>query len=211
MYDTIEEARQKLEQSIVLFDGLPVYIQGIGGGRNKVSLVFSRLPFTKSSGKMEDVPISNPSWDFKTMGQKLGYVNVLEDGRNSVVFTSRMPSRHSRQGLDQRTVVVKPLPDAVTRIEWGNLFQHEGLVNTIRGKYHTIDEAYNELTKHPNKNIAIAISRKLALKYDKVVPPTLIYRNEPIGYTEDGVRFKLAKHKAFMAEELVDMEGLKIA
>lgn len=213
MYETAEEARQKLEHSVVLFDNQPVYIQGTAGKRGALQLIYKGLPWSDSEqGQL--AAIDDPRWDFRSGGSKLGYTDMLNtrEGHLESVFISRMPVRHSRQGLDDRTVYIS-IPDTPTndRYDFQSLIRSEhGLRKVICNQYDSVQDVFKKITSDNRRYKSLPFSRKLALLYDRVSPPVLLYRNEKVGYTEDGVTFKLANHKKFLTEELVDMTGLKI-
>lgn len=214
MYDTAEEAKQKVENSIVLFNGNPVFIVGVGGKKGSVFLKFKTLPL----GGAEDpqsVDISDPRWDFKSCGMKLGYtlVHNPNNGYWESVYVSRTPIRTSRQGLDDKTVCISYVdPSPTFHYNVANLAGKESkFKDTIRNVYPSSKEVFDRVTTQGSMYRSVPINRKLVLMYDRVSPPYLLYRNEKIGYTEDGLRFKLAKHKDFLREELTDMMGLKVA
>lgn len=215
MYDTREEAQQKLSGSTVLFDGLPVHVLDARGSKNKVQLDFHRLPLpsTGVSGPQDSVNINDPRWDFRTLGTKIGYVDVEKspfDGKQEAVFVTRIPTRNSRQGLDHRTTRVWQFPLQEHSWNWEQLICFEGLVRSIQNKYVTTQQAVQHLYKYPDTVKSVAVGRKLLMTFDKINPPNLVYRHEKIGYSEDGVTFKLAPHKVHLKEELVDMQYLKI-
>lgn len=215
MYDTVEEATQKLVNSVVLYKDLPVMIIKAGGSKNKVSLAYTPLPVIGADRSLDKALIEDPGWDFKDLGSRLGYVSVQspQTGVYETVFTARIPTRHSRQGLDERTVSIKfpNLDPPEWDYRWSTLVERGGLVTTLKGLYNTSKEAFDLITKNPKTVRSQPISRKLLLYYDRINPPNLVYRNEKIGYTEDGETFKLAIHKQYLKEELTDMVGLKIA
>lgn len=220
MYQTQEEARQKLGSSVVLYDGAPVYVLTTRDGDNRdnyllgvASLPLKKRPRELASSDLTYIPVKDAKWDFKGGGYRLGYSSFENPQTKEIetVFSSRVPSRHPRQGLDSQTVFVRLYGDAQFPVSFDNLVYSEGLVSTIQGKFLGTDKAFEHLTKEPEKYHSVPISRKLLLSYDKVTPPTLVYRQEKIGYTEDGKTFKLAAHKAFLKEELQDIQGLKIA
>lgn len=214
MYDTSAEAEQKLGQSVVLFDGCPVYISGVAGSKADLRLYYTKLPLgAEWTGKSNQFElISDPRWDFKSVGARLGYTAVRSPMKvEEIIWCSRIPIRHSRQGLDQKTIYIKRSQDSDYPYDWGCLIHAQGLVQTMRGQYAPVSEAFKMLLEKPGQFRAIPISRKMALEYDRVSPPYLLYRGEKVGYTEDGSSFKIAKHKNYLTEELVDMENLKIA
>lgn len=225
MYETIEEAKLKLESSLVLFDGQPVYVSGVVAMGKDFGLQYTSLPFKKKKHPWnlppgvanpetvyETVSIKDPRWDFKSGNSRLGYVSLKNpnDGSIEAAFTSRMPSRHPRQGLDNRTVNVKLFSDSPWPIDFNTLLESEGLSDTFSGRYASATAAFDLVTKTPDVYHSVPISRKLLLHWDRVSPPVLVYRNEKVGYTEDGEKYRLAEHKQFLSEELQDIEGLKL-
>lgn len=215
MYDTVEEARQKLENSTVLFEGQPVHVLQVSGKKNQVTLGYYPLPFSRGDceGPKDFVSISDKRWDFKSLGTKLGYINVEKSPwhkGHEAVFASRVPTRNSRQGLDTRTVrITQFYPE--NNWEWTHILGVEGLNRTVNNIFPTAPEAVTMLYESPDHFRSVAIGRKLMMIFDKINPPNLVYRNEKVGYTENGKEFKLAPHKSFLAEELTDMFNLRIA
>lgn len=214
MYDTPEEARQKLESSVVLFNGNPVFIVGTGGKKGLVILKYRGIPLDNNTDVLQE-NINNPLWDFKSCGTKLGYTLVYNPHQRfwESVYVSRVPTRSSRQGLDDKTVSIinaDPMPTFNYTIQ--NLITKDSkFKDTIKGNFLETKEVYHRVVDQPTVYKSVPMNRKLILMYDRVSPPYLLYRNEKIGYTEDGVRFRLAKHKEFLKEELVDMMGLKVS
>lgn len=219
MYETLAEADQKLTNSCILYEGNPVKVIGTAGenGRDQVKLSFVPLPIPRSrpisSTDLVTRKIIDPGFDFRSLGSKLGYVNIPKSPFNScreAVFVVRVPTRSSRQGLDRRTTQVLQMGTHTCQYEWDTLAGEQGLVDCIHNRYPTVKEAIKLLTDDPINCKAVAINKKLMMIFDRVNPPNLVYRNEKIGYTEDGERFKLAPHKRFLSEELTDMLYFKI-
>jgi hypothetical protein len=76
MYETTEEAKQKLEGSVVLYDNVPVFISSITGSKKKVTLYYKKIPLNDSD-EPQPRDISDPLWDFRSAGTRLGYTQVL--------------------------------------------------------------------------------------------------------------------------------------
>lgn len=209
MYDTVDEARQKLCESTVLLNGDPVYISDMSGKVNHVILKYYKLPLNFASP--EELSINDPGWDFRTGGTKLGYSQIKHpfEDYHYTVFLSRTPIRTSRQGLDNKTVMIYQPEQTEYTFGFSDFLKSGGLKETIRNEFLSVKQAFNLVTENFNYKGA-PFHRRLALFYDQVSPPYLVYRNVKIGYTEDGKSFKLAKHKRYLQEELVDMVGLKI-
>lgn len=213
MYDTAEEARQKLEGTVVLYDNVPVYIVTATGNKNKVNLHYQLLPLESGAEKLTR-SITDPLWDFRTGGTKLGYTEAKNPSTGQIesVFLSRVPIRHSRQGLDSKTIQIQQFDrDRLYNISWSDIIQRgDGLNKTVKNIFSTPLIAFKNVTNNFKEYQSVPIHRKLSLMYDTISPPYLIYRNEKVGYTEDGTLFKLAKHKQYLSEELQDMVGLKL-
>lgn len=215
MYDTAEEAKQKLVDSVVLYDGRPVYVSAAGGKKGSVNLHFKPLPLNPREDIHSDNTIrtiSETGWDFRSLGTRLGFTEVANPYCKKLdsVYLSRVPIRHSRQGLDNKTTQLLCY-DRDYEFSWNNIiYDSDGLAKTVANSFRSPKEAFN-LLSNTTAYKSIPIHRKLALIYDHVSPPCLLYRMDKIGYTEDGLTFRLAKHKEYLREELVDMMGLKIA
>jgi hypothetical protein len=215
MYDTVEEALQKIGNTVILYQDVPVYVSTATGKKGKVKLHITKLPAVSGA---EDYSIDDPGFDFKGIASRLGYTEV----RNPVtdifetVYLSRIPIRGQqgniviRQGLDDRTVKVDPVTDF--GFKWNDLILRDsGFVNSVQDIFKTTKKAFDLITNSDPEYTSVPFHKKLALYYDTISPPYLLYRNQKIGYTEDGLVFKLARHKQYLREELTDIVGLKVA
>ncbi len=211
MYDTAEEAKQKLGDSVVLFDGRPVYIYSSDISGDRVRLIFVDLPLPKKSEYRFEF-IDHPSWDFRSLGSKLGYVNYFDKNSEKwdIVYLSRVPVRTSRQGLDSKTVSCRLPIWTENGIDWSHLLYTEPFIDMFNNKRLSPTAAFQKLMSDPDEYNSISFSKKFALYYDQVNPPNLIYRNKKIGYTEDGLSVKLSRNALYLAEEIRDMEGMVI-
>jgi len=210
MYDTKEEAHQKLVNSVVIYDNYPVYVDAAGGNKNHVWLQFRRLPLI-GDGPSDKRDINDPRWDFRNLGNKLGYV-IMESPSTKIresVYISRLPIRVSRQGLDRKTIEIAG--STVYPFAWEHIIVQEGIVQTMQNLFLSSKDAFDSLVSSKGAVRSMPIGRKLALTYDFVTPPVLLYRGDRVAYTENGFRFKLAPHKQYLKEALEDVGGLAIA
>jgi hypothetical protein len=215
MYDTVEEALQKIGNTVILYQDVPVFVSSASGKKNHVKLHITKLPAVGDSNLKD---INDPEFDFKGIASRLGYTEI----RNPVtdvyetVFLSRIPIRGQqgniviRQGLDDKTVEIEPIDEY--RFKWGEILTREsGFTNSIQDTFKTTQEAFKLITAIDPEYTSVPFHKKFALWYDTISPPYLLYRNQKIGYTEDGLVFKLARHKQHLREELTDIVGLKVA
>ena len=90
MYNDIDYARQKLVNTVVLFDGKAALIQEISSNRKGMVAVASLR-----NGEQVEAPLDQ----FTIRGFKLGYIN----GERECYYTLRLPLRSDwRQGLRER-------------------------------------------------------------------------------------------------------------
>lgn len=90
MFLSVEDARQRIEHSIVLFGGCPVYIESIRGDNVNTA----KVSFYEQGLANKTALLPNKKWQFKA--PPLGYVNH----NNSAVYLLRQPVRRWKQGLD---------------------------------------------------------------------------------------------------------------
>lgn len=212
MYDTREEARQKLEGTIVIYEGKPVIvIEAANDSNGGVRLAFSRLP---SKREIEWANIEDKKWDFRNMGAHLGYMDYFMDKVGEPVYSVRVPRRQSKQGLcdsNVRTSIFLNDKMAGYAPEFARMYVQEDFVRMMSLGKRDPEKVFRDLIKAPSNTYGQSINKKLALYWDRVNPPNLLYRGKRIGYTEDGSNYKLAPMFTHLTEELVDMENLKIA
>ena len=218
MYDTVEEAVQKVHNSVVLYNNIPVYITTVtGNNKSGPILHYVPLPLNLNSPTVtsHEASIKDPSWDFRTIATRLGYSRLFIPGLDvwDTVFLSRMPSRHSRQGLDSKTVDIHLVSKGLKhKIGWQEILSENCLLpSAFRGEYVSLDKACSDLLNNEETIKSIPINRRMCIIYDRINPPNILYRGDKIGYTEDGEAIKLAKHKKYLEEELTDVYGFKVA
>ena len=103
-YDNVEEANLRLANSVVMYDGVPVYVinceQSREYGDNLIRVFFHALPLSrKEINKAYRRVISSPKFDFKPFS--LGLLNV----NGQLVYLSRGAVRRYQQGLTDNNLV----------------------------------------------------------------------------------------------------------
>lgn len=203
-----DETVKKFSGTTVLYDGKLAQICDVTGDGDTIQLEYVLLPYRGQPSKKAYILDSN--WDFTSLASRIGYVNVEWGGVMNAVYCSRLPKRQTRQGLDTETVqVVNPLKD-VSEFNWNAVKDSPHLNITINNLYPSLKSCVQTLIQDPVKNRSLSVSRRMAVVWDRINPPNLLYRRDRIGYTEDGETVKLAAHKHFLYEELTDMMGLKV-
>jgi hypothetical protein len=208
MYETKEEFNQKLAGCIVLLNNTPVHIlEAAGGTKAKITLTCQNL-----RAKTTDVvSASDPGWDFRSLGSRLGYTNVDfgEGSYRQAMYVTRMAIRQASrtQGLSQHNVKYDGLKADPNRNlqwykpSWGQLYSQEYFLDTLERKYPSI----NDLRKVFEKDKTVtskAFDPKFAISKPLIGPFYLEYRGKDIGYSDDMFRWKIGDCYDYLRETL---------
>ena len=217
MFDTVQDAQQKLNGTIILYNNKPVRIVAVGGDRD---IIVSCKPSERGRwGTVFDVSLSEPGFDWKSLGTRLGYMNFdafLPDYAEAV-FLVRTPVRLSVQGLSERTVEYDRLhlPKEIVieqNIGFWNLAVSKGFSMMLAGEYPTLEEAMNLLRKSARDETdikSVAISKESAIYWDRIGQPYILYKRQKVG-TTDGTCIKIAEKVKWLSETF-ESGGFKLA
>lgn len=171
-YENLEEASFRLNQSIVMYDGQPVYIHSLENNTDGIVRVrIQELPLDEAkinntTRKMINSPKFNRFRPFE-----LGNMNLLASGVIYPYRLERVPVRTRTQGTTQTNTRLNPLFPELRNPNFGfnSLLYNEGFVEMCRGVYPTWDE-YIE-TGIPScalsRDIAIRLSEDTGLRFLK--------------------------------------------
>lgn len=215
MYDTSEEANQKLRHSVVLLKSDPVYIQISDGANKNVSLTFNNL----KDGSTDKRCIWDKDWNFRDLGSYLGYANFdLGTGRHKEAsYLSRMPVRQcsSTQGVCQRNLHIPPLKGSARlalgphNLVWQGVYNTKPFVDMFSGKYPSFEDVKKEFEKN-SWLISKAFTKEFAVRRADVGPFFLQYKGKDVGHSDDLYKWKVAKQFKYL-EETMDHIKLKVA
>lgn len=166
-YETAEETKFRLENTVVLYDGKPVYITRVGavGAEDKKEIArvfFWELPLPKgrAPGQGETRKyLSSRNFDLAPF--KMGYINH----NGEAIFVARLPVRQQRQGLCPNTCTFSNVLGHPSKVmDFATMINSQGFVDMIEGKYPTFKDAGELLGD--KKTSSIAISRSFAFVID---------------------------------------------
>jgi hypothetical protein len=216
VYDTHEEATQKLGSTIVLFQGKPTYVIGGTGSKAKVSL---KHYLVREDKEMSN-PITDTNWEFRNLGSRLGYMNTRysmgkdnKEHYKEALFVSRVAVRasHATQGLSSRNLKYGQLKGSSTigvppqYIEWDTLRSLPSFCDTLEG----IFPAFSDITKQFSTDAlasSLAFHKNFAIRKHDIGPFYLEYKGKDVGYTEDFNRWKFAEQYKYLQETLDDLK-----
>ncbi len=211
MYDTREEANQKLANTVVMYKNSPVYVRETGGqngsGGSKLTLLFKHL----RTGSLDEACILDRSWEFRDLGSRLGYMNVDlgNGGHKEASYVTRMGVRasHATQGLSQKNLNFKPLKGSnrlslsPLNLTFPTIYCLPFFSDMLEMKYPDLKDISTQFSKNTSL-ISKAFSRQFAVRRDDVGPFYLQYRGKDVGYTDDFYRWKISPQYSFLSEQL---------
>jgi hypothetical protein len=200
-YESVEDASMRLRNTIVLYEGKPVFITGItaGTGDDILRVRFKELPLDPNKnfgGPFEDAEdggkrkfISSKHFDISPF--RLGYVNHPKYG---AFYVQRLPHRIQKQGFSSESYAAKTNAGLV--ISWAVFTQSKETVAMINNDYPSFDRAKALLGKIPS----VAFCRDYSLMKDEVLPELmfLYHKGQKVGFVNEtgvtlGEKFKCLK------------------
>lgn len=219
-YETLEEAEMRLNSTVVLYDGEPVYVSRIasaapGDPKPDIFRVYAQpLPMDKLEGPNPREQfrkfISSKKFDLSTF--KMGFMN--KDGK--IYYCSRKPRRQYKQGISNNTLCceevtagpVNPYMDPRPNLQLSKLIYERCFVDMIKGVYPTFQDAVKLLENDDTS--AVAFSREYALVKDTDLDGLfyLYHKQDKVGFILND-QINLAKKMKCLKEALVEL-GLKV-
>lgn len=213
MYDTVEEARQKLKQTIIMKGEEPVWVLDAGGQTGAVQLVYREF----GQENTKSISIENKSLDMKDVGTRLGYINIPNHkGFGLSVYSRRMPVRiaHSTQGLSDKNVRInytRYIKDiGLTEYPYKLAYlEGKGLKETLQKKYPSLDATRYRLSRETNL-YDIAFDPCLCICKEGNSLFKLRYKGIEIGWTDDLHTFRIEPKFRYLDELFIEDHNMKV-
>jgi hypothetical protein len=188
IYDNINDARRKLEGTIVYYDGFPYNVRNVFPNRDDPACFMLRLT-ANIIDSVIDVKLVDPRLNFREYN--LGF----EQNQNGLIWWFRSPYRQYRQGLrrDQIGCLMPQInhPEA-SYIE----FQYSrSLCNMLTNTYPTLQSVLKTIRDNPV--VPMAFHQDFAVRWDRLHKGTVVvWRNVDVGVLNGSDRFDpLPEHK----------------
>lgn len=197
MYDGPEQTKMRLAETVVAYDGKPVYVTGVTAG-NKLNLV--KLP------KMNDnfvCGLNDPKLNFLDL--RLGYVNT----NNYAAYMRRTAGRQQRQGLHKGVVIIgdRDLQNKVV-LNWEELIHTPEFFDAFQGIYPNFADVVQRMLENP-KIRSMAFHRRFALHRDEELGfYELRYRGRRVAWGDPN-QFNLPSEYSYMTE-MIQAEGINL-
>lgn len=206
MFDTVNEAVQKIQGTVVMKGSNPVQIIEIGGRDNRVTALYRPL----DAQDMIQKPLSDKDWDVASLGKRLGYINLTQNGIQTSAYSRRAHVRrsHQTQGLHNTNVFV----DTVRGNERLGLVPHQynfsTLLNrylrpTMKGEFPSLSALKYRMAKD-NSIAEMAFDPYFSVFRDKGDLFKLNYKGHEIGWSEDLDTFRISKEWRYLDGRFAD-------
>lgn len=215
MYDTKEEANQKLGQTVVLFQNQPAYIIEAVGKGTKLALRYQLMRKKEERSNF----IQESGWEFRNLGQRLGYMNYAhgDSSYKEALYTTRVAVRqaHNTQGLSHRNVRFPHLKGSARlgleryQLNWQSVYPTEGFMDALEDKYPTFTDIKSQFSSD-NYLTSKAFNKHFAIRRHDVGPYYLEYKGKDIGYTQDFDKWKIAEDYKYLAESLEHLTSIGV-
>lgn len=167
-YETAEEVRFRLENTIVLYDGAPVLISRVNvpeevDYKEIARVFFYELPYGRGVGNGKEVRKYLSSRKFDLAPFKMGYFNH----GGEAFCASRIPVRQNRQGLSNGTCAITTIRGKRSEnFGFNNMLASQGFVDMVAGKFPTFAEAGEMLGNKDNSSVAVSRSFAFLIDHD---------------------------------------------
>lgn len=138
-FDVPGTANQRLNRTVILYDKKPFLALATDADPGQPETF--KLHKANSNRHTHCVPYTDPL--FSLQFPKLGYSNIMKDGRTSCWFLSRSPVRRTRHGLCEETLKIGLGPEMDAERPRSQFFIYtKPLEDTINGVYPTQEAAF---------------------------------------------------------------------
>jgi hypothetical protein len=180
-YEKTEDAVMRLDNSVVRWHGIPVFLQQEEG------YLFAMTPLDGKSEVPKVVDANDMELDISS--PELGFVNLSSHPVADAVYVARIPARRYKQGVDGqglRCLRAGNNEDTLFRDSKGWAVPFKDLDKTIRNEYPTAAEAYQKVTE--TEALGVAFSRKFAFSKLEDNPKVirLLLAKETVGFVSIG-------------------------
>jgi hypothetical protein len=215
-YETVDDARMRLRNTIVLYRGVPVIITNVFNGEEPgevVRVTIAELPHKGGAGgedpferrpvRLGDAPLKEgeqrkflSSKHFDIAPFKLGYVN----SQKGAFYCTRLPNRIQKQGLCGENF--RAFDNFGRQVPYASFVACKETPAMIGNIYPSFDLALRSLEQVPS----VAFCRDFSLVKDEVVPELvyLYHKGAKVGFFSKS-EITLGKKFACLKESLQEM------
>lgn len=217
MFDTQEEVQQKIVETVILHKGLPIWVQSAKKALRDGGINVYYYYIDDPSQETRSGDVTDPDFNFRTIGEHIGYINVNEGPYKEALYLRRTPVRRSyqTQGLSRHNLFIPTTRGSTSqgipahRFSFNQVYKMQTFVSMFKNEYPTLKQIRLAFTKEQQR-MSAAFHARLAINKSPTGLFNLEYKGQDIGYTEDLETFKLDPEFKHLREGL-DEAGLRVA
>lgn len=196
-----QQAQERLTNSVVMYDGLPVYISSVITGEDFEDGVPRALISNCGSPEDRDTvkrkKLNSPKFNRFRHLPKLGWINCYSRETNHAVYLKRKVRPTRTHGLCSNNVFIYT-PTGDFPIGFESIVWDQGFVESQTNTYPPLEESFNTV----NINSSIAISLKYCIHRDEDGIRWLLKDRSKVGLFMGSNTLYLFNTKRFLLEEL---------
>jgi hypothetical protein len=196
-YETQEEAKMRLEGTVVMYDERPCFVREIIQADQDLVARLNPMPRMR-----DDLPVNIKDEKLVARGLRLGYVNY---GARGVVYVERMPVRRYKQGICRDNLYFKlhnnPGVGNNQRDYWQALLGRKEFTDMLVNAYPSVDKCIDELNAGGDKKAA-AFAREFALEKDELGLFFLYHKGNKVAWGEPTTGYTLPSEYMYLREVL---------
>jgi hypothetical protein len=166
-YETAEEVKFRLENTVVMYDEDPVLITRVtnleeAAEKGEIARVFfTQLPYLGNAPKETRKYLSSKRFDLSPF--KMGYMNY----EGQAVFVSRTPVRQNKQGLCSANTLFTDIKGRKSEVlGFSRMLRTEGFVDMVKGKFPDFKVAGDMLDDKDASSVAVSRSFAFFIDHD---------------------------------------------
>lgn len=174
-YSTPADIQNRLADTFLRYDGVPVYCSGLSDTQKKIVLWKLPVPNRRTADNLIEVPFNDEKLDISSI--ELGYANSdPTKSTNSVAYVYRAPKKSPyKQGVCFQTTLFDGIDGR--RGSFNFNAQSQNWADFLSGVYP------KDWASVLNEAGEVAVSREVAVKRDKLGLTFFYVRGEQIGYS----------------------------
>jgi hypothetical protein len=192
--------RLKLHKTCCMYKGEPVYISvDEQNADHKVRMIPLAAVLNASPSAYKLVDYTEDAFDYRYMS--LGYITY----KKNAYYLSRLPERKAHQGLKYDCIYSEP---NLSELYSYHYFYTKEMVDCIKGKHATVEEALNMLHHEGYKKVSV--HRDFAVGWVDSMKIGMYYREQLISIKEDNTpHFNLIQGRASsFIQKVMEASGL---
>jgi len=203
MYDSAEEAMNRLNGCIVLHNKVPLWVIDARRGEGEGAEIEVRVNEIDGGGRRKWIKLN----DLTYKKYPVGFIN--HDGKASYLIRKALRGAGYRQGLNNANTMITMIKrEGQVPIRLNDLCRNkEPLTNMFQRKYPKLNECIKTVASGEAESMAFC--KEFAVTFDPLEFFVLHHKTDRVAVSTDGERFKLPNQYKYLREAM-DERNIKV-